>query len=188
MNVYLINVQGLTLNKKIEIERIISENGECVNIVAVVETQMKYRKMDWSKGIEMVDKIRKEQDKKGERLLIAAGGDRCIFDKLSNVSEDLLIVRVKTVGFEVVIFVIYLDVKDRERNRKIDEDVERNLEKHEDKNILFIGDFNGHLGFIGTQQINFNGQLIMKLMEGLNLTLLHGVERQIWKKYPHLHE
>ena len=36
MNLYLINVQGLTLDKKIEIERIISENGECVNIVTVV--------------------------------------------------------------------------------------------------------------------------------------------------------
>ena len=48
---------GLSLDKKIEIERIISENGECVNIVAVVETQMKYRKMDWSGGIQMVDKM-----------------------------------------------------------------------------------------------------------------------------------
>ena len=35
MNVYLINVQGLTLDKKIEIERIISENGECINMVVV---------------------------------------------------------------------------------------------------------------------------------------------------------
>ena len=148
MNVYLINVQGLTLDKKIEIERLISENGECVNIVAVVETQMKYRKMDWSKGIQVVDKMRKEQDKKGGGLLMAVDGDRCRFDKLSNVSEDLLIVRVEIVGFEVVIFVIYLDVKYRERNKKIVEDLERNLEKHEDENIILVGDFNGHLGFI----------------------------------------
>ena len=66
VNIYLINVQQLTLDKKIEIERITSENGECINIVAVVETQMKYGKMDWLKGIQMVDKMRKEQDKKGE--------------------------------------------------------------------------------------------------------------------------
>ena len=48
-------------------------------------------------------------------------------------------------GFEVVIFVIYLDVKDRERNKKIVEDLERNLEKHENENIIPMGDFNGHL-------------------------------------------
>ena len=75
MNVYLINVQGLTLDKKIEIERIISESGECINIVAVVETQMKYRKMDWSGGIQMVDKMRKEQDKKGGGLLVGTDAD-----------------------------------------------------------------------------------------------------------------
>ena len=75
-------------------------------------------------------------------------------------------------GFEVVVFVIYLDVKDRERNRRIVED----LEKHEDGNIILMGDFNGHLGFIGAQQVNFNGQLIVKLMERWNLTLLNGVE------------
>ena len=56
---------GLSLDKKIQIERIISENGECVNIVVVLEAQMKYRKMDWSGGIQMVDKMMKEQDKKG---------------------------------------------------------------------------------------------------------------------------
>ena len=57
------------MDKKIEIKRILSENGECINTVAVVETQMKYRKMDWSRGIQMVDKMRKEQDKKGRGLL-----------------------------------------------------------------------------------------------------------------------
>ena len=66
-------------------------------------------------------------------------------------------------GFKVVIFIIYLDVKDRERNGKIIEDLERNLKNHEEENILRIGDLNGHLGFIGMQQINFNGQMIVKL-------------------------
>ena len=124
----------------------------------------------------MVDKMRKEQDKKGGGLLMAADGDKSRFDKLSNVSEDLLIVRVEIMGFEVVIFVIFLDIKDRERNRKIIEDLERYLEKHEDGNIILMGDCNGHLVFIGAQQVNFNGQLIMKLMERWNLTLLNGVE------------
>ena len=42
------------------------------------------------------------------------------------------------VGFEMEIFVIYLDVKDRERNRKIVENLEKNLEKREDKNIILV--------------------------------------------------
>ena len=75
INVYLLKVQGLTLDKKIEIERIISENGECANIVAVRETEMKYRKMDWSRGIQVVDKMRKEQDQKGGGLLMGTNAD-----------------------------------------------------------------------------------------------------------------
>ena len=39
-----------------------------------------------------------------------------------------------------------------------------------------MGDFNEHLGFIGAQQVNFNGQLIVKLMERWNLTLLNGMD------------
>ena len=75
INVYLLKVQGLTLDKKVEIERIISENGECANIVAVMETEMKYRKMDWSRGIQVVDKMRKEQDQKGGGLLMGTDAD-----------------------------------------------------------------------------------------------------------------
>ena len=65
---------------------------------------------------------------------MAAEKDRCIFDELNNLSEDLLIVRVEIVAFKLVIFIIYLDVKDKERNRKIIEDLQRNLEKLEEKN------------------------------------------------------
>ena len=50
-------------------------------------------------------------------------------------------------GFEVVIFVIYLDVKDRERNKKIVEDFERNFDKHEDENIILVGNFKAIVDF-----------------------------------------
>ena len=51
-----------------------------------------------------------------------------------------------------------------------------NLEKWEEKNVLLMGDFNGHLGFIGTQELNYNGQIVLQTMERYNLVLLNGAE------------
>ena len=39
---------------------------------------------------------------------------------------------------------------------------------------IILGDFNGHVGFLGTQPINKNGELLMELAEDNNLTILNG--------------
>ncbi len=38
---------------------------------------------------------------------------------------------------------------------------------------LVIGDFNGHLGFLGEQSINRNGKIVLELMENNNLILIN---------------
>ena len=78
---------------------------------------------------------------------------------------------------KIVIMLIYLDVKDKERNRKIVEDLEMNLEKCEEKNMLLMGGFNGHPGFIGMPELNYNGQIVLQTMERYNLVLLNGSAR-----------
>ena len=39
-----------------------------------------------------------------------------------------------------------------------------------------MGDFNGHLGFIRAQELNYNGQIVLQTMERYNLVLLNGAE------------
>ena len=142
----------------------------------VTETQLKYKKIDWARNIKMEEKMRSAQDKKGGGLVIATSNKECLLRGLPNKSDDLLIVEIEVWNVKIVIMLIYLDVKDKERNRKIVEDLEMNLERREEKNVLLMGDFNGHLGFIGMQELNYNGQIVLQTMERYNLALLNGAE------------
>ena len=44
----------------------------------------------------------------------------------------------------------------------------------DEERIMVLGDFNGHIGFIGAQEININGKYIIQMMESFNLILLNG--------------
>ena len=50
----------------------------------------------------------------------------------------------------------------------------RNLE---DDILILLGDFNGHLGFIGDQPQNFNGKIVLDIMTEYNLILINGTEK-----------
>ena len=41
-----------------------------------------------------------------------------------------------------------------------------------DENIILLGDYNAHLGFVGPQKLNKNGKVVIDLMEACNLILL----------------
>ena len=114
-----------------------------INIFGVTETQLKYKKTEWARNIKMEEKMRSAQDKKGGGLMIATSNKECLLRGLPNNSDDLLIVEIEVWNVKIVIMLIYLDVKDKERNRKMVEDLEMNLEKCEEKNKLLMGDFNG---------------------------------------------
>ena len=42
---------------------------------------------------------------------------------------------------------------------------------------MVLGDFNGHIGFIGPQNLNYNGNNVLNLIEKWNLILLNGDEK-----------
>ena len=63
----LVNVQGLTKPKVVELEKLLMEKCE---LVCLTETQQKYKKVTFSKGINTVDSMRKSTDKKGGGLLM----------------------------------------------------------------------------------------------------------------------
>ena len=64
------------------------------------------------------------------------------------------------------------------RNIKIRNELNEILEKTLDsENILVLGDFNGHIGYIGPQDLNRNGRYVLELIEKYNLILLNGDDR-----------
>ena len=127
INIYLLNIQGITQDKRLEVERIMSEEKD-INIFGVTESQLKYKKMEWAGNIKMEEKMRSVRDKKGGGLMIATRSRECLLRRLLNKSDDLLIVEIEVRNVKVVIMQIYLDVKDKKRNRKILKELETNLE------------------------------------------------------------
>ena len=68
-----------------------------------------------------------------------------------------------------------MDVNDQRRNYYIRSELNQILSDYaENENVLVLGDFNGHLGFIGEQELNENGRYVLEIMEGYNLVLLNG--------------
>ena len=43
--------------------------------------------------------------------------------------------------------------------------------------VVVLGDFNAHLGFVGPQELNWNGDMVLDLMEKYSLILLNADDR-----------
>ena len=54
----------------------------------------------------------------------------------------------------------------------------RHIENCEDEELIFLlGDFNGHIGILGNQQLNYNGKLVMDIKTECDLILLNSTEK-----------
>jgi len=181
LRVELLNVQGLTDVKAVEVERIMSENrgvGE-IKLVVLVETHEKYRKVNFTDDLKVVDRMRDIQDKKGGGLMIISReGDQMDISRREDSCTDILVVDITIHCFKLVLVVIYADVRDGERNRKIYESLDRIMRETTGENArMVLGDFNAHVGFIGEQRLNRNGELILNFMERWNLAMLNADDR-----------
>ena len=97
--------------------------------------------------------------------------------KVVNRNKDILEVEGKCLGQKIRFILVYFDVKQYksggERNEKIKKEVERIMEKEEGEAKIILGDFNGHIGLLGTQPLDKNGKTILSWLESYNLTLLN---------------
>ena len=49
--------------------------------------------------------------------------------------------------------------------------MENILKDKEEKPVLLLGDFNGHVGFLGDQKLDVNGKLILEWLDKYDLTM-----------------
>ena len=70
--VKVVNVQGLTKTKGMEIEELINDNS----IVCLTETQKKIRDVNFSETFEVIDNMREEKDRKGGGIMVLYRKDR----------------------------------------------------------------------------------------------------------------
>ena len=87
--------------------------------------------------------------------------------------KDIMITKLMIRGMEIYMFLVYFSVSDAELNEEIYQKIIENIRILEDKNIIVLGDFNGHIGLIGEQPVNKNGKIVLRLMEESNLVLMN---------------
>ena len=156
MIIKLINIQGLTKAKSLEVEELLKEKRNECCIVCLVETQQKYKKVDFSKGVKCVEKMRDMSDKKGGGLSVLMNErDGCDINEKGCDNSDILKVEIRVRNAVIIMLLTYIDVSDRARNEKIMKKIDEELQKLQDEQmVILLGDFNGHLGFIGPQSLN----------------------------------
>ena len=85
--------------------------------------------------------------------------------KLDSGHRDIPYVNCKYQALQVRIILIYMSTNNKARNKDIQHKVESILKKEEENALLMLGDFNGHVGFIGPQQCDDNGRMVLNWLE-----------------------
>lgn len=120
---------------------------------------------------------RKMDDKKGGGLLILSKNKTLTLTKQDTASDDVLAVLTTSKNYKFKIILTYMSTNDHNRNQRIKNCIEDNLAKEIEMPTILLGDFNGHLGFIGEQRLDRTGKLVLDIMENHNLILLNGDDK-----------
>ena len=173
--VNLINIQGLTKQKLTVLEQMF--NSTC-DVLCLTETRQRYDRLDVDKNLIKLENMRKGQDKKGGGLMVIYKSNNNIkFDVIPSRNADILDVQGTIAANEIRIILVYMSVEsqpqDLERNRDLQRELECKIESNEDRALLVMGDFNGHVGFLGDQREDRNGKFVMNLVNSSNMVMLN---------------
>ena len=175
IKVKLLNVGGLTNEKYTELEREIGEQ----TLLCLTETQKKVDDIKRAKDIKGISSMREDEEKRGGGLMVMyreREGFR--WAKIENGIPDILEIEGRLGDIEARIFLCYFRTGNEEEiirgNRELREYILGRIEQIEQEiGIMVLGDFNGHLGYLGDQVENRTGKLINEMIDGGNLNLLN---------------
>ena len=141
------------------------------NLVCLCETHEKYKKVETPKGYTAFTKRRNENDKKGGGLMILVD-EGLKASQISSESSDVLKINFNINGQDIKILLVYMDVSCNDRNIGIRAEIDGEISAEENSKMLILGDFNGHIGFLGGQQLDRNGKYVLDLLDK-NMILLN---------------
>ena len=176
LKIKYINIEGLSLDKMIELQEMIEEN--C--ILLITETRLNYDKYVHANGLMKIENHRETSDKNGGGIMILYKADNNIKIVPRNRKHpDLLTVEINIGNIVMTLITLYLSIvyneKDRARNNKIIELVEQEIT--DTVPVMIIGDFNGHLADLGYQREDENGKRLEQFIERNDLILISLRER-----------
>ena len=150
----LINTQGLTQAKTIEIEKILAQDE--MSLCFLVETHLTRNSLKFDNNIKFLSQMRKLDDKKGGGLMIIWNNTRFTLEKIDTKHPDLLASSCLIGNLSFTIILVYISTNDNKRNDIIYGELNLLIEKYQHSKLVILGDFNGHIGIIGPQPINKN--------------------------------
>lgn len=157
------------------------------DIFCLTETQYKTDSAKLNSNVTKYINMREVNDKKGGGLmvlhLIGCGID---LSRTSTKSNDLLELRGKIKDIHIRILLVYMSVEsrleDKQRNKSIQKEIIEKIQecqRLENEAVILLGDFNGHIGYLGNQRLDNNGKFILDLMTEQNMILLNDDSRCI---------
>ena len=172
INIWLLNIRGVTTSKITELTSILKKYSN--NIICLTETHEKFAKINVPDGYYQVAKRRRSTDKKGGGLMILFDERmKCDFEEMEVENPDILSVKVTSGGSDIIMILIYMDVKDIDRNMDLQRKLNKTIEENENNKKIILGDFNAHTGYIGSQERNRNGRYLDDLIGKFNLIMLN---------------
>ena len=127
--------------------------------------------------------MRSNTEKKGGGLMLLHKDKKEIdLQQTKTKLKDMLVVKGTIKKYKTTIILVYLSVVKGEEEKKANEDMKKEVRRHiencEDEELIFLlGDFNGHIGILGNQQLNYNGKLVMDIKTECDLILLNSIEK-----------
>ena len=173
IKINFLNIQGLSQRKFMEIENKMEND-----IFLLVETQLKQDKLKHQEKTRVLNKMRDITDRKGGGLMTVWRENSNInIEEIKTKHRDIMMIKCNMGKKEFFCVIIYMSTNDLERNLIIKKELVEIINKMEENNLMIVGDFNGHIGFVGEQEINKNGKIVLSLMEENNLILMNDDER-----------
>ena len=170
ININMLNIQCLTQSKLIEIENNICNN----DVYLLLETHEKRHQTKINPINQQLTKMRNINDKKGGGLMVIwRGGKNININEIITNNCDIMLLKLCVSNNCIYVLLIYMATNDNERNKYIMEEIEIIIRSYENKPLMIMGDFNGHLGYIGVQPLNKNGQNVIKLINSYDLILIN---------------
>ena len=118
--------------------------------------------------------MRPIEDRRGGGLMLLHKEGRMTLEKENTKNCDIISAFCNYKKFDFRVIGVYISVDDQDRNKKIYSEL-RNILSNDPSNLptVILGDFNGHIGFLGKQKINRNGHLLLNFVEDTSLIILN---------------
>ena len=166
----LINIQGLSQVKASEVEDTLDD----FTLFCLTETKQKCQNKRFKDDSECITSVRDRGDTEGGDIMILYKKKFFQLEKQSNSNCDILHAKCKVFELYFHLIVTYFDTIDYNRNFRLKANITGISEKCSDSPVVLLGDFNGHLGFIGKQTLDKTGNIVLDIAEKYNMVILNG--------------